>query len=203
MLTVQRFISQFESYTDEELFSAYENITDYSEKAQEALWITIKKRGGLEVIEEKYSEDQFRKIEKLRIENEVEKFYVANVELDLLSKILTSTIFSPTETVQIIEDKYSELKLIDEDEKIKPKTIFGSIVGVSLSSIVGGVVWALQMNQTHRMLYIFLAVLAIISYGIIRFFTKQSKANVVVVLATAFSVIGAILIGQLLFEIFR
>jgi hypothetical protein len=52
------------------------------------------------------------------------------------------------------------------------------------------------------MFYILVIGLALLSYGLIRLFTKQSKANVVVLVATALSVIGALVMGQLLFEMY-
>ena len=47
MLTVQNFVSQYEKFSDEDLYQAYSNIEDYSEQGKEALLITIETRGGI------------------------------------------------------------------------------------------------------------------------------------------------------------
>jgi hypothetical protein len=116
--------------------------------------------------------------------------------------LVKSDILSDEEKGQIIREKYDELSRTREDEKIKPRTIIGSIVGGGIGSIIGGGLWGLQMIQMHRMFYILVIGLAILSYGLIHLFTKQSKANVVVLIATVLSVIGALVIGQLLFEMY-
>jgi hypothetical protein len=41
----------------------------------------------------------------------------------------------------IIDDKIAETRLEEEDKKIKPRTIIGSIVGGGIAAFVGGVLW--------------------------------------------------------------
>ena len=202
MLTVDSFVTQYENYTDEELYLAHKNIHDYSTEAQEALFIAIDKRGGLKYILDKSKQKQVFKKEEHRIYQEIKKLYTADTHLDFLKTIIKSEILSPDETELIIEEKYNEIKKDQEDIRIKPRTIFGCIIGGVLGSLIGGALWGLQMIQMHRMFYIFVIGLAILSYGLIRFFTKQSKANVAVAISTILSVYGALLIGQLLFEMY-
>jgi hypothetical protein len=202
MLTANDFISLYEGYSNEELYKAYSTIGDYSEQAQEALKDAIQKRGGLEKIIEEHNYQLRIANEKERIRQETAQLYVSDSNVAFLKNLITSDLISPSELHQIIESKYLELRSEEEDKKIKPRTIFGSLIGGLIGSVIGGVLWGLQMIQMHRVFFILIAGLIIISYGLIRAFTKQSKANTAVVIATFLSVAGSVLIGQVLFEIF-
>jgi len=106
------------------------------------------------------------------------------------------------ETVhEIIENKFAQLEIEEEDKRIKPSTLYGSIIGGIIASILGGGLWGLQLITMNRMMVILLLGLVILCYGIIKLFTKQSKKNIVVAISTVISVIISVLIGQLLFEI--
>jgi hypothetical protein len=202
MLTTQDFVSQYEAYTDEELYHAYSNIGDYSEQAQEALNIAIQNRGGIEKLTERLKNIFQIKNEKERIRRETSKLYTTHTSLEFLQNLITSDLLPREATQQIIETTYFEVKSAEEDQKIKPRTVFGSLIGGILGSIVGGVLWGLQMIQMHR-IFLFLIVLPLlISYGLIRLFTRQSKSNTMVLVATILSAVGALLIGQLLFAMF-
>ena len=61
--------------------------------------------------------------------------------------------------------------------------------------------WGLQMIYSKRMFYIFFVGLALLSYYLIKALTKQTKNNSFVFIATIISVILALFIGQLLYEI--
>src|SRR5206468_1494662 len=87
---------------------------------------------------------------------------------------------------------------VRQKQKIKPRTIFGSIIGGTIASLIGGVLWGLQLIQMHRMFVILGIGIALLSYGIIKFSTKQSKENIIVLIATVISTGAAIFIGQLI-----
>lgn len=202
MLTTENFLLQYDKCTDQELYQMHMNAADYSKEAHDALNLIIEKRGGLDTIFEQYQFQQQLAKEKQRINQETQKLYVNDTNVEFLKNLITSDLLDIHETHQIIEAKFSELRLAHEDEQIKPRTIFGSLIGAILGSIAGGILWGLQMIQMHRMFLILIAALVLISYGLIRWFTKQSKSNTVVLIATILSVVGALLIGQILFTMF-
>jgi hypothetical protein len=202
MLTTKDFLAQYKNSSDEELFRMHSSLADYSEDAQEALKIVIEKRGGLEKLFEKHQHQLQIENEKERIRQETAKLYVNDANVDFLKNLITSDLISIQERQQIIEAKFSELRSEHEDKEIKPRTVFGSLIGGILGSLAGGVLWGLQMIQMHRIFFILIAALILISYGLIRLFTKQSKSNTMVLVATILSVVGALFIGQLIFTVF-
>jgi len=66
---------------------------------------------------------------------------------------------------------------------------------------VGGSLWGLQLIYSKKVFVILLIGLVLLCYGIIKFSTKQSNKNVVVVITTIVSVLMAIIIGQFIYEI--
>ena len=202
MLTTQDFLKQYEKYTDEELYNAYSTIDDYSDEAKEALGITINNKGGLETITNKVQQKHTINKEIERIKQETAKLAVPGTEISFLQSLIKSEILNESETNKIIEEQFIVIKLEQEDKKIKPRTIWGSIIGGGIASVIGGILWGLQMIQMHRIFYVFLIGLIILSYSFIRFFTKQSKKNSAVFIATGISVVLALFIGQLLFDVF-
>ncbi len=202
MLDTASFINQYEQYSDEELYSIYINRTDYSEQAQTALDIVIKRKGGLEIITSRLQQKQNINNEIKRIELEATQLSTSSNDVSFLAKMITSDILHPEKVKAIVEQKINKIQLQHQDKKIKPQTIYGSLIGGSIGSIIGGVIWGLQLIQMNRIFVVLLVGLALLSYGLIKAFTRQTKNNVVVLIATIISVLGALIIGQLLFEIY-
>src|SRR5215207_7691215 len=200
MLTTQDFLKKYDSYSDEELYNAYSTIDDYSDEAKKALDITINNKGGLESIISKAKQKEITDKEIERLKLETAKLAVPGTELSFLQSLIKSEILSRAQTNKIIEEQFAIVRLEQEDKKIKPRTIWGSIIGGGIASIIGGILWGLQMIQMHRIFYVFLIGLIILSYSTVRFFTKQSKKNTAVFVATGISVILALFIGQVLFD---
>lgn len=201
MLSIADFISKYENYTDEELFEVHSNITTYSNEAKEALTIVIAKNGGLENLQKRLDEKKIITNEIQRINREVAQLNVPGNDVSFLKILISSNILPSEKVNEIIDNKFSEIVLEEEDKKIKPRTILGSIFGGGIASIIGGVLWGLQMIYSNRIFVIFLIGLVLLCYGIIKFSTRQSKRNTVVVIATVIAVIVALLVGQALYEI--
>ena len=62
-----------------------------------------------------------------------------------LKKIITSDVLSSEKAHEIIGNKIVEIRVEEEDKKIKPSTVIGSIFGGGIASLIGGVLWGLQM----------------------------------------------------------
>ena len=93
------------------------------------------------------------------------------------------------------------MQLEVEDKKIKLRTVVGGIIAGGVASIIGGILWGLQMIYSGRIFYIFFFGLIILCYGLIKIATRQTGRNTFILIATIISIILAILIGQLLYEI--
>ncbi len=202
MLTVNDFLAQYKNYSDEQLLEIYRHLNDYSAEAQEALTLAMEGKGGLQKLEESLQQKKLKEVEHQRLQREIDNHYRNNRNVDSLKSTIVSEVFTAPETRQIIEKRFKELETQSKDENVTPKTVSGSIIGGLLGSVIGGGLLGYFLIETHRLFLFFILGLAIINYGFIRFFTKQSKANTVVMIAVVLSTICAVLIAQLLLNTF-
>jgi len=201
MFTIEEFISKFQNYNDDELFEAYSNIENYSDEAKAAFNIVISNKGGVENL-------IVRQAEKQKLLREANKIKKAAVELSLsgsdssfAKKMIISDLLPQEKVDEIIDTTFNIIEQEKEDVKVKPRTIYGSIVGGIVASIVAGLLWGALLIYSEKILVMLLIAPALICYWIIKAFTKQSKNNIVVLIATIISVCAAILIGQVLLNI--
>ena len=201
MLSVSDFVSKYEKYNDQELHDVYLNIEGYSNEAKEALNIVLEKKGGLESIVKRLEEKQVIDNEIKRIAKETAELGEQGIDSSFIKTTTSSKILSAEKVNEIIDKQFIEVENHLEDKKIKPRTIVGSVIGGLIASLIGGVLWGLQLIYSGRIFYLLAIGLALLCYGIISAATKQSKKNSVVLIATAISIILAVLLGQLLYEI--
>ena len=199
MLSVADFISKYEQYSNPELLAIHNTINGYSEEAQEALETVIQKRGGIEKLLEEEQKNKLLQKEVNRIARETQQMGNDGIDPEFIKTITTSSILSKEQIEQVIDKKYAAVEAEIKDKKITSKTIVGSLVGAGVATIVGGTLWGLQLIYSQRIFYLFVIGLALLNYFIIKFITRQSKNNIVVVIATALSIILAILFGQILY----
>lgn len=201
MFSVDDFVLKYKEYTDEELLNINSNILGYSNEAQIALGRVINSKGGLESLLKKAESKAILLNEENRIAKETMDFGKEGIDASFIKTVTSSTILSEEKVKEIIDRKYVEVEAEIEDKKIKPSTIIGSITGGGIASIIGGAFWGLQMIYSKRMFYIFFVGLVLFSYYVIKALTKQTKNNSFVFIATIISIILALFIGQLLYEI--
>jgi len=63
------------------------------------------------------------------------------------------------------------------------------------------VFWGASMIYSGRMIFFFVFGAGLLSYGLIRLFTNQSRKNVVVLLLVVASTLYALALGQILYEV--
>lgn len=197
MLTKEDFKKQFASGSEEELLEALVSIESYSEEARQALREVIEERGGMENLDNLRLKKEKYHQETRRIAIETRKFIRAGSDISLVKKLVQSNVLAPVETETLIDDIYREILAEDEDVSIKPKTITGSLIGLAISVAVCGTLWTLFLQQTSRVFLLFIAGTAFFSYLIIRFFTRQSSNNAIVLLSTLLAVVLSMWIGHL------
>jgi hypothetical protein len=205
MLATDEFILRYETYTDADLHAIYEHLDDYSPGAQDAFKIVIQKKGGLEKWLGQIHETQAYAAETMRIGREAAGMAMKNVDVDFIRTIVSSKILPPEEVDKVITQAFGQAARHKEDRKIKPRTIIGGVLGVIVAGIIGGIGWGLKEVYAPdiylKIQLLLVAGLILLSYGIIKAFTRQSKGNVVVLIATALSVILSILLGLLISDL--
>lgn len=199
---LNELIERYSQYSDVELMNVYSNKNAYTDDAKQALDIVIEKKGGIQSFTDRYDKIVAKELEKSRIKNDAVKLYLNGMTKNDINHILISEILASDEIQQIIETTSTEIEATKRDLEIKPSTIIGSILGGIIGGTIGGILWGLQIMYSGHVFYIFVIGLGIISYGFIKFFTKQSRNNIAVFVITILSVIYALILGFYLYELF-
>lgn len=202
MFTIEDFVDQYKHYTDEELMAIHINLDGYSQEAQEALNLVIGSKGGMEALVQRLEQKKIVEREIQRIRKETASFGGRGVDATFIKQVTSSEILPAEKVTEIIETQYAAVEIELEDKKIKARTIIGSLIGAVIASVVGGVLWGLVMIYAPTIsIYITLLLLiglTLLCYGVIKVSTKQTKRNIIVLIATIISIILAIFIGSLL-----
>ncbi|MCH5597581.1 hypothetical protein [Niabella ginsengisoli] len=201
-MTVETLITTYNNYTNEQLLEVHAKLNDYSFEAKQALTTIIKNRGGLDVLLNEDIERKEAQKEIARIKDEVRQSKNVNFDEDFLVKAISSNRLDKNQVRQIIQDTRIEIHQDLDDRKIKPRTIVAGIPAAILASLLSGVMWGLQIMWSGRMFLIFFIGVILICYGMIKGLTKQSYKNLAVIILTILSIICALLIGQLMYELF-
>lgn len=198
MFSVQEFVSKFETYNDVELYEIYSNPDNYSDEAKEAFNIVVKKKGGIANLENRIVARKKLLSEAEKIKKEVYELSKSGGDKNFAKGIITSNYLSPVAVNEIIDSTFNAIEQEKDDVKIKPRTIYGSLLGGALASIISGLLWGVLMIYSEKVLGFMLIAPALICYWIIKAFTKQSKNNIVILIATILSICAGIIIGLLL-----
>ncbi|MES1217657.1 MAG: hypothetical protein ABUT20_19265 [Bacteroidota bacterium] len=198
----QELIDTYNSFSNEQILEAYQNLGDYTDEAKGALTLVIENRGGIETLLAKERLQNEVILETERIKQQVRQLGIPGVGLEFLNKMIKSEILDESQKDLIIRETFEEITQEVEDKKIKPRTLLGGGLAAAIASLIGGILWGLQMMWSGRIFAIFLIGLVLLCYGLIRLFTKQSHKNIAVFILTLVSVVIALIIGQLMFNVF-
>lgn len=201
MLSTEDFISRYQKYTDNDLLEIETSIDNYSEEAKKAFNIVVNQRGGKEKLLRLKNEKIALSNEIIRVNKTIIKLYTPETDASFFKKMITSDVLSREQLDEVIENTYLEIKTNREEIEIKSKTIGQSIIGTIVASLIGGLVWGLQLIYSPRIFLILLAGIALICYGIIKLFTKKSHKNTAVLIASIIAVCLALVVGQILYRI--
>lgn len=206
MFTEEELKTQYEAYTDSELLDLYHNLEGYSAQAAAAVNMIIEKRGGLDALQARVQVHRTTETEKLRIEWEVKALSRKGVDIDFLKSTISSKILPAEEVCAIIDVAGRQLSIEKEDQQIKPRTIIGGLAGTLTASIIGGILWGLKLiyqgqGLDHKVSALLAVGLALVCYGIIRLFTRQSRRNIMVLIFIGLSVLASIFIGLTLYRV--
>jgi hypothetical protein len=115
---------------------------------------------------------------------------------------LSSEILDRNQLAELHQQYESELEYEKKDKSINVRTVLGSIGGMVIGGILGGIFWGGQLIYSGHIFYLFAIALAVLNYGIIRLITGQSKENPVVLVFSALGIGISLLIGFELYGIF-
>jgi hypothetical protein len=202
MITLEELISTYEKNSDEELLQIHSQIDQYTPEAAEAVNIIIARRGGMEKLATERQQQLRLHAEQERIRWETMRLAREKVGTADINKYINSSVLTRDELNSTIESSLQEFHADKEDRSIKPRTIWGSLLGGFIGGTVGGIVWGLQMVQMHKIFGVLAIGLLVLCYGCIKLFTKQSGKNVLVLILSFISVGYALLLGGLIYSIF-
>jgi hypothetical protein len=202
MSTLPELIERYQSYTDDELMVVYQQMDAYSPEAKDALLQVIEQKGGIAALKERLAAEEALAQQRLALQAEVVTLLKKGSRHEAISLQVDPQLLASPEADELISQTVDSYLSEKADRKIKPKTLIGGLFGGFIGGTLGGIIWGIQMIQSGRMLLILVFGLAVISYGFIRLFTRQSKKNIVVLVMTIISVVYALVLGQIIFEVF-
>ncbi|TRX31879.1 hypothetical protein FNW52_17970 [Flavobacterium sp. ZT3R18] len=185
----------YKKYSDEDLKEAYSTMMDYSGKADAGILTEIESRGGLEKFLRQIEIQRINQTEIGRIAKEIRLLNSNGLNKDAIKNSVQSDILSKDELEYLIERKLVEYQAIIADRTITSKTIFGSIFGIILGSVLGCIFLILAISFFGRLVFFPLVGVYIICYFTIKFFTKQSRNNAVVFIASFLSTVISMLLA--------
>ena len=202
MLSTKDFITKYETYSDEELYTIHEDVGNYSEEAGEALNIVIDKKGGLESLIKRLEAKAIIENEKQRIANEATKLGLGGIDESFIKNTTSSTILSNEEVNNIIEKSAAKATLMVEDKKVNADTVVKAMVGGGLASLAGGAFASVQFVYFGATSALMIVGTALICYGVVKLVSKKSYNNTAVLLASFVAFIISYLLGYFSLFIF-
>ena len=189
-------MNMYGKYSDEDLVEAYSTMVDYSGKPNAEMLKAIDDRGGLE----KFLNDiEFKKKHQSeigRIRKQVEEFCKNGATLETLKDAIKSDTLSENEVDNVVQKKCAEYQFHVSNTKITAKTIYGSLIGFVIGTILGSLFLILAYWFFTTLILFPIVLTYIICYFTIKFFTKQSRSNAVVFVASFLATIASMLLAS-------
>ena len=185
----------YDAYSDADLIEAYSSMMDYSGKPNEDMLIEIEKRGGmasfLKLIESKKTIQN----EITRVTGEVYHLSSNTNDIDFIKNMISSDILSKKELDELIDKKFESHQAMLKDRSVNSKTIFGSMVGAIIGSLLGAAFWYLAFFCLREIYLLITVPIYIVNYIIIKLITKQSRNNLLVFVVTLLATICSVILG--------
>ena len=201
MLSVSELTTQYENYSDEELFEIHEQVDNYSVEAKQALNVVVEQRGGLDRLLKSIADKKLINDEIKRIAKETKELGSKGVDASFINTITKSDILSAEQVKEIIDNKYFEVQAEIKEKTVDSRTIATSFIGGIIASVVGGSLFGVILVQSNRVPIFLIVLILLVCYGIIALTTGKSKNNMAVFIMTFISFGLSLLIGQLIYQI--
>jgi hypothetical protein len=200
MITKERIIEKYKSMDDSQILDLQRTAHTLSDLGREALDDVLKERGGIEKLIAYRNKSIEIEREKFNLKAYFSQKYKEGIPADLIK--LSSEILDKNQLAELHQLCESELEFEKKDKSINVRTVLGSIGGMVIGGILGGIFWGGQLIYSGHIFYLFAIALAVLNYGIIRLITGQSKENPVVLVFSALGIGISLLIGFELYNIF-
>jgi hypothetical protein len=200
MITKERIIEKYKSMDDSQILDLQRTAHTLSDLGREALDDVLKERGGIEKLIAYRNKSIEIEREKFNLKSYFSQKYKEGIPADLIK--LSSEILDKNQLAELHQQCESELEFEKKDKSINIRTVLGSIGGMVIGGILGGIFWGGQLIYSGHIFYLFAIALAVLNYGIIRLITGQSKENPVVLVFSALGIGISLLIGFELYDIF-
>jgi hypothetical protein len=200
MITKERIIEKYKSMDDSQILDLHRTTHTLSDLGREALADVLKERGGIEKLIADRNKSIEIEREKFNLKSYFSQKYKEGIPADLIK--LSSEILDKNQLAELHQQCESELEFEKKDKSINIRTVLGSIGGMVIGGILGGIFWGGQLIYSGHIFYLFAIALAVLNYGIIRLITGQSKENPVVLVFSALGIGISLLIGFELYDIF-
>ncbi|MDH7460728.1 hypothetical protein QEG73_05540 [Chitinophagaceae bacterium 26-R-25] len=174
----------YRKYSDKDLLESYSTALDYSGNANDELLKEIDSRGGIDQVKKNVSQQNVIPNEIKRINQLVFVLYKSGGDTNKIKSSVTSDILTADQLNNTIEKAIIAADKYIKNHSINAKTILGSLIGMSVSVLVGAAILCYTVMQTGNFYYAIPFGIFIISYAIIWLLTKQNRNNVVVFIAS-------------------
>ena len=198
MLNESELLNLYRNYSDQELVNLFSNNEGYSEEAKVVIDKVVEEKGGIEKLRQNLHEKLITDKEIFRIRMETRKLFSPETNAEFVKKMISTDILSKDQLDAIVDEEFEQLTNYRAGNSFDLKTIVFAILGIIVSSMSAGYIWSLIIGQQIRRIPIFLVIgLILLCYFIILAFTRKSKFNPVVLIATAIAAIIAYFIGPI------
>ncbi len=191
----------YEKFSDEELIEAYKSMLAYSGEPSKEMQDAIEKRGGMDVFKHEMEIHKMFQDEKKRISHEVFALCGPGADVELVKKLVSSSLLSKEELDVFVEDKFVAYQAELKNKMVTKQTVWRSVIGGIVSCIAGAIIWCLLfVFMSPVIVFLFLPVVYFLNYLIVYLITKQTRKNIIVfitgLLSTIISLILAIYLMQ-------
>jgi len=189
----------YKNFNEEDLIVAYLYMKEHTGKINEEMTEAINQKFNYDEFVSKANKRTLLVKEKGRISFEIYKMVEKGDNLPYIIENISSQILNNEELEEFVVGKFYGFSLSKENNTIDRATIFKSILGIFISSIIGMLFFLIFILTTNIFSFYLLVPLYIINYFIIKLITGKTRDNLVVFLSVLISVIISAVLSFTLF----
>jgi hypothetical protein len=189
----------YKNFNEEDLIAAYLFMKEHTGEINEEMTEAINQKFNYNDFISKADNKTLLVKEKGRISYEIYQLVVQGSDLDSVFENISSTVLNNQELENFIILKFNEFSSVKVNRNIDRDTIFKSILGVFISSVIGLLFFWTIILITGVFSFFLLVPLYIINYFVIRQITGKTRDNLIVFLAVFISVIISTLLPFVFF----
>lgn len=193
---------KYELLDEESLLSAFLNREQYNPGALTVIDQLIEEKGGPRSIQERITFQQLMEEDSEKLRKYVFDQLFEKNDKDEVRKALQSDYLQEVELDALFEKEYNRWVQWEEDKKSTTGSVLKGVIGAIVGGTIGGILWGMMMIGSGKIFIIFGLGLFLCCYAFIRFFSGKPWINLGTLILTILSVGYALILGQILVEIF-